>query len=508
MRRITQLAVAALFTFNFGLFTVQAQSPKKAAVKSMDKSSVQMVTKTVEVPVEDIALSVADQEWLRQYGGESKEKGKSIALDFVGNVYSTGSFSKEAEFINPPPIGPPGKLTAVGAKDGFVTKHNSSGILDWIVQLSASSFLNCNVITAAKMNEVYVAGTFKGNFKYTVNGKEKTLSSRGVDSDTFILKLSSDGKIIWVKQFGGKDADVIPDGIVFGSDGSLFITGHFSGKVNFYTEKHPEELTSKGMEMPTSDVFVAKLNYAGDFFWVKQIASDFGAYVSSIAIDGNGDVAVAGVFEGEVSFNESISLSVMRYGLDSYVAKYNSDGKVIWAKSYAAINEVRIKDLTFDKNNNMLIAGFFTPIKDVEEDDEPLTDEMFFFGMRTKKGNDGFVVKLTSSGELVWATQIKGDLSMSIKSVISTSSGAIFAVGDVKGSYDFSRDMVVFKVDEKGMITERRMLKGGSMIVNKAVCNDRGQLYVIGAFKETIKTVKKEYTSKGRSDIFIAKLKK
>jgi len=52
MKKITQLAAVALLTFAFSLSTALAQSPKSTGVKSMNASSVKMVSKTnVETPV-------------------------------------------------------------------------------------------------------------------------------------------------------------------------------------------------------------------------------------------------------------------------------------------------------------------------------------------------------------------------------------------------------------------------------------------------------------------------
>ena len=66
--------------------------------------------------------------WTKNLGGTSDDYGQSIAVDYSGNVYTTGYFSGTVDFD-------PGagifNLTSVGSIDIFVSKLDASGNFVW-----------------------------------------------------------------------------------------------------------------------------------------------------------------------------------------------------------------------------------------------------------------------------------------------------------------------------------------------------------------------------------------
>lgn len=92
-------------------------------------------------------------------------------------------------------------------------------------------------------NNVFVTGRFTGQIDFGGG----LLTSAG-KRDVFVAKLSSKGTHLWSRRFGDKE-DQYATGTAFA--GGLFITGYFSGSVDFGLGS----LVSAG----GTDVFVAKL---------------------------------------------------------------------------------------------------------------------------------------------------------------------------------------------------------------------------------------------------------
>src|SRR5688572_24141780 len=83
-----------------------------------------------------------------------------------------------------------------------------------------------------------------------------------------------------------------------------------------------------------SDVFISKLDAAGNFVWAKHINGPIYESANSIVLDPAGNVYIGGNFEGGGDFDPGTGnypLSGSTYG-DAFVLKLNSTGTFVWAK--------------------------------------------------------------------------------------------------------------------------------------------------------------------------------
>ena len=103
-----------------------------------------------------------------------------------------------------------------------------------------------------------------GYFEGTASFGDTTLTSAG-GVDVFTAKLNRDGSYAWAKQAGGTGAD-LGLGITSLADGSLIVTGYFSGTASF----GDTTLTSAG----DRDVFTAVLDANGNWLSVVPAQSN------------------------------------------------------------------------------------------------------------------------------------------------------------------------------------------------------------------------------------------
>ena len=86
-------------------------------------------------------------------GGTGADYGKSIALDAIGNVYTTGSFQGTADFD---PNGNTFNLTSIGSDDLFLSKFDNSGNFLWTKRFGDTDSDVANSITADPIGNLYV----------------------------------------------------------------------------------------------------------------------------------------------------------------------------------------------------------------------------------------------------------------------------------------------------------------------------------------------------------------
>ncbi len=209
--------------------------------------------------------------WVKQTGGKGYDTVRSITVDASGNVYVTGSFetTNSAPYTN---------------CEIFIQKLDTSGNLVWVKQMGGKDWDEGFSITTGVSGNVYVTGFFDGQVDFDPGVEEHILTAKGI-SDIFVQKLDTSGNLIWVKQMGGKGDDMAMS-ITVDASGEIYVIGHFKEQVDF--DPGPEEhiLTSKGEH----DIFIQKLDTAGNLIWVKQMGGKEWDYSESIATDASGNI--------------------------------------------------------------------------------------------------------------------------------------------------------------------------------------------------------------------------
>ncbi|MCZ4319025.1 T9SS type A sorting domain-containing protein [Aequorivita viscosa] len=128
--------------------------------------------------------------WAKAMGGPSYQYGFSIALDLLGNIYTTGYFRGNCDF-NPDPSATY-FLNAPGNDEIFVSKLNNTGNFVWAKQILGTGDDYGLSLTLNISGELFMTGAF---FSPTINFDAITLTNSfggGYTCDLFLAKLNSD----------------------------------------------------------------------------------------------------------------------------------------------------------------------------------------------------------------------------------------------------------------------------------------------------------------------------
>jgi len=276
--------------------------------------------------------------WAKQAGGINDDRGYSIAVDDNGNSYITGDFKEGATFGTT-------TLTSSGDSDIFVAKLNSNGNWLWAKQAGGTSYDYSHSIAVDANGNSYVTGYFEGSANFGTT----TLTSSGY-IDIFVAKLDSNGNWLWAKQAGGINDDY-GYSIAVDAYGNSYVTGFFEGSATFGATN----LTSSG----DFDIFVAKLDINENWLWAKQAGGTIYDYGLSIAVDDNGNSYVTGDFySSSCSFGTTTLTSS---GVDDiFVAKIDYNGNWLWAKQAGGTGLDFGSSITVDDNGNSYVTGYFS----------------------------------------------------------------------------------------------------------------------------------------------------
>jgi hypothetical protein len=308
-----------------------------------------------------------------------------------------------------------------------------------------------------------------------------------VELPIFILKLDNTGDLVWVKQIGGSNHDN-GESIKVDNSGNVYITGFFSGTVDFDPGPDTFNLTTSG----NRNMFIQKLNDLGDLVWVKQIEGNDTNLGESVFIDNLENVYVTGYFEGAADFDpgpNTLSLN-SNGGQDIFILKLDDSGNFVWAKQMGGNSFDMGESIAVDNLGNVYTTGFFEGAVDFD----PGLDTLKY---SSNGDRDIFVQKLDNSGDLVWVKQMGGGGPDIGEALVLDTFGNIYTTGTFRFSADFDpgfdtlllnsngdRDIFIQKLDNSGDLVWVKQMGGVFFDKGQSITvDDQGNIYTTGYFR-------------------------
>jgi len=133
------------------------------------------------------------------------------------------------------------------------------------------------------------------------------------------------------------------------------------------------------------------------------------------ALDGAGNLFVAGNFSGTIDLDPGPALSMLT-SADSalFVAKYAPGGALLWARMVTpqAAMHVGCEDMCLDATGNVFVAGAFQGTVDFDPG-SGVQSRTSLDVFNTPSPNNAFVLKLDGAGNFVWVSTFRGDANIS-----------------------------------------------------------------------------------------------
>ncbi len=343
----------------------------------------------------------------------------------------------------------------------------------------------------------------------------------------------------WAVEFGGPGSISVGSSIATDASGNVYTTGFFAGTVDFDPGPGTYFLTSTNTA--PGDIFVSKLDAAGNFIWAKQMkAVDGGGVGLSIALDPSGNVYTFGSLLGTVDFDPGPGVSLLTCPECSFISKLDPAGNYVWAEEYnPGTQDERDHSMTVDAAGNIFMTGYFNGTSDFDPGPG-------IFNISSGAG-DAFILKLNTNGAFVWVKQFNGSAFNATgegSSIALDNAGNIYVIGytaifklDPAGNFLWSQgtdgnlegiavdnagnvyvtghggvEAFVEKLDQAGNPIWSQVLGGTGEASGFSLALDAaGNVYMTGTFKGTLVfdpgSCLGTYTSTGSGDIFVSEIK-
>ena len=324
--------------------------------------------------------------------------------------------------------------------------------IDWIAQVGSSGTEGGLGIAAGPGGDMYLAGLTEASVAGPNQG----------DIDAFVSRIDSDGNIVWTRQFGTPERDFVlvacPDG-----EGGVLAAGATSGNLG-------------APPVGSTDVFVARYDETGTQVWVRQFGSTDIDRPHGIMSDGQGGFFVSGVAQASL-FGPSLGVQ------DAFVAHFDSAGSLVWGDQFGTTGIEEYVGLGTDDAGGVVTGGWSTPDA-------------------SAAGANVFASRHDASGGHMWYREFDYDEPDYVRATTSDGQGGAYIGGSARGDFgggavrDF--DALVVRVNSSGALMWARQLESIGNEVTALVRDPSGGVWVSG---RTTKNV-----TSGTQDAFVARL--
>jgi hypothetical protein len=203
------------------------------------------------------------------------------------------------------------------------------------------------------------------------------------------------------KTWGGSGED-LGEAVAVDGSGNVYVSGYFNGSVDFDPGSGVDSHTSNGGR----DVFLSKFDANRNFQWTKTWGGSGDERGESVAVDGSGNVYVAGPFRSTVDFDPGIGVdnhTAPGVENDAFLCKFDTNGNFQWARTWGGTTGDEAYSVAVDGFGNAYVGGDFSSATvdfDPGSGVDSHTNHGFF---------DAFLTKFASDGTFQWAKTWGGE---------------------------------------------------------------------------------------------------
>jgi hypothetical protein len=241
-----------------------------------------------------------------------------------------------------------------------------------------------------------VAPTSDGGFIIT----GKTMPVFGRFWDTYLLKTDASGDTLWLKTYGS-EYDELGASVQQTTDGGYILAG-----------------STQPFGLGYVKVYLVKTDATGDTLWTKTLGETENDAAYAVRQTADNGYAITGY-----------SFSWVTGGPDVFLMRTDSQGDVMWAKTYGGLYDDMGYSLEQTTDGGYVIAGF---------KGEPLE-------------HDVFILRTDSKGDTIWTKTYGGRYDDVASSIQQTRDGGYIAVGHTTSfTVDQNPDVYLIRMDSKG----------------------------------------------------------
>ncbi len=418
--------------------------------------------------IESISIKNPEIDFIKTFGGSKNESGRSV-IQTNDNGYIISGFTQSID----------GDISTTKTEvqyDFWLLKFDKNDTLLWQKTYGGSKDDKAYQIIKTKDNGFAIIGYNKSN--------DGNLTSNQGFEDVWILKLDSNGNILWKTTTGFPGTD---------QGFSLIQTkngGYFIGSILDVTASGGEGNSRASTRHAGGDYWGIKLNSTGNIEWRKY----FGG-TNTDTCYGVTETSDSYIMIGSSDSND-VDIKNNKGSYDFWIVKINKTGTLVWEKSFGGDEIDEARAITPTNDGNFIIIG------DTRSSNKDVT--------KNNGGADLWAIKIDPNGNLLWQKNYGGSSFDVGRSIHKTNDGGFIISGSSRSSDNNiinkgQNDAWILKIDKNGNQQWQKSIGGTEIdFCYDAIELSNGNIIAVGESNSNNQDVK---INKGFSDLLIIKLK-
>lgn len=361
-------------------------------------------------------------EWQKSFGGTHGDYSYSIVQISDSSYYVAGdSYSTNGNVTD--------HHGSNSYADAWITKLSANGSLIW-----AKSFGGTASDGFFDVEKTTDGGCIAAGYSYSNDGDVNAHHGTTSSSDFWVVKVDSNGIVVWEKSLGGS-MDEKAEGILVASDSGFVVAG--------YSKSVDGDLTGN---YGGADYWVVRIDDYGNLLWQLNLGGSSLDWAKEIIEDASGSFIVAGYSDSD---DGDIDDHHGNAGIgDFWIVRLDATGTKLWAKSFGGSNTEQAQSLVQSVTGDVIVVG---EAKSTNGDVSGLIG-----------GKDFWLISVDLSGALLWQKCYGGTKDERAYSIQETIDGGFIISGD-SYSNDFQvtghhgstsyNDFWVARINQNGFFT-------------------------------------------------------
>ncbi|WP_459210188.1 hypothetical protein [Aquimarina rhabdastrellae] len=319
------------------------------------------------------------------------------------------------------------------------------GVVDWVKTFGGSKEDNALSVVETTDNAYAVLG-------YTLSNDGDITDKTATDSDFWLLKLDTEGTILWSKTYGGTNDDRA-DKLIQTSDGGFAMVG-------YSRSNDGDSSNNEGLQ----DYWIVKTDANGTLQWQKSFGFAGIDRAYSVVQTTDGGYFISGFLDVTASGGDgnSFTKNNTRHGVGEFWGiKLDANGEQEWRRYFGGTNNDRSYDVLQTPDNGFLMIG------SSESDDFDITN--------SKGSYDFWLVKVNAQGTLLWQKSYGGSEIDVAYAITATGDGKYIIVGDSRSNdgnittANGNADLWMVQIDGNGNLLWEKSLGGSQFDTGRAI---------------------------------------